>query len=200
MQNTVIFRDFEERDIDFVYRCKNDAALNSMIVGPYHPFTYEEAAEWVHGCMGEHENFKFWAICPTDDKQKIVGWAALAKIDKINQSAYTHSIVIGDPAYNDGFAWIETVLFMLEYAFERLGLNRVYGESLLGHKTSNLVEELVFMTREGVFRQAAYKNGRFYDISYAAILKDEYFAHKNAGDYELPKLIRRLRQLRKTSK
>lgn len=200
MQKTVIFRDFEERDIDFVYRCKNDTELNSMIVGPYHPFTYKEAEDWVHGCMGEHENFKFWAICPNDKEQNIIGWTALAKIDRTNQSACTHSIVIGDPAYNDGFAWIETVLFLFEYAFEKLEMNRVYGESLMGHPVSNLVENLMYMTREGVFRQAVYKNGRFYDISYAAILKDEYFAHKNAGDYELPRLIRRLRSLRKNSK
>ena len=105
--------------------------------------------------------------------------------------------MIGDRYYQDGFAWIETVLFLLEYSFEHLGMNRVYGESLLGHKISNFVEQLVFMTREGVLRQAAFKNDRFYDVSLAAILKDEYFAHKSAGDYELPAVIRRLKKLRK---
>ena len=52
------------------------------------------------------------------------------------------------------------------------------------------------MTREGVLRQAAFKNGKFYDVSLAAILKDEYFAHKNAGEYELPAVLRRLKNLR----
>lgn len=197
MEATVLFRDFEERDIDFVYKCKNDEKLNSLIVGEYHPFTYEEAAEWVHGCMGEHETFKFWAVCTNDEEKRIIGWAALSKIDRINQSVFTHSIVIGNKDYQDGFAWIETVLFLLDYAFERLGLNRVYGESLLGHKISNFVEKLMFMKREGILRQAVYKNGQFYDVSYAAILKDEYFAHKNAGDYELSAVIRRLKKLRK---
>ncbi len=197
MEHTVIFRDFEERDVDFIYRCKNDEELNSMIVGPFHPFTYQEAVDWVRGCMGEHETYKFWAICTNDETKKIIGWTALSKIDRINQSVFTHSIVIGDRNYQDGFAWIETVLFLLEYSFEHLGMNRVYGESLLGHKISNFVEQLVFMTREGVLRQAAFKNGRFYDVSLAAILKDEYFAHKSAGDYELPAVIRRLKKLRK---
>ena len=59
MEKTVLFRDFEERDIDFVYRCKNDEKLNSMIVGEWHPFTYEEAVKRVHGCMGEHETYKY---------------------------------------------------------------------------------------------------------------------------------------------
>ena len=200
MAKTVLFRDFEERDIDFVYKCKNDEELNRLIVAQYHPFSYEEAVQWVHGCMGEHETYKFWALCTNDEEKRIVGWTALSKIDMVNQSTCTHSIVVGDSDYRDGFAWIETVLFLFEYSFEVLRLNRVYGESLVGHNTSNLVEDLVFMTREGLFRQAVFKNNRFYDVSYAAILKDEYFAHKEAGDYELSALIRRLKHLRKEKK
>ena len=83
MQPTVIFRDFEERDIDFIYKCKNDEKLNSLIVAQYHPFTYEEAVQWVHGCMGEHDTFKFWAIATNDDEKRIVGWVAVSHIDKV---------------------------------------------------------------------------------------------------------------------
>lgn len=198
--NTVIFREFEERDVDFIYRCKNDEELNKLIVGQFHPFTYQEAVDWVQGCMGEHESYKFWAICPNDEEKRIIGWTALSKIDKVNRSVYTHSLVIGDKNFQDGFAWIETVLFLFSYSFEILGMNRVYGESIIGNKASNLVEDLMFMTREGVFRQAVFKNGHFYDISYAAILKDEYFAHKEAGDYEMSFVIRRLKKLRKESR
>jgi len=198
--NTVFFRDFEERDVDAIYRWKNDEQLNSMIVGQWHPFTQEEAEKWVRGCMGEHETYKFWAICTNDDEKKIIGWTALSKIDRQNQSVYTHSIVIGEKEYQDGFAWIETVLFLFSYSFETLGMNRVYGESILGNKASNLVEALMFMTREGLFRQAVFQNGRFFDISYAAILRNEYFQHKAAGDFEIPAVIRRLKKLRKESK
>ena len=47
----VLFRNFEERDIDFIYKCKNDEKLNELTVGQFHKFTYEEAEKWVHGCM-----------------------------------------------------------------------------------------------------------------------------------------------------
>lgn len=196
MVNTVTFRDFEERDIDFIYHCKNDEKLNSMIVGQFHPFTYEEAVKWVHGCMGEHETFKFWAICTNDEEKRIIGWISIADIDNVNKKCSTHSIVISDPDYNDGLAWLESVLFMFKYAFEVLGLNRVYGVSLMGHKMSNRMGPLMFMQTEGVLRQAYLKNGKFYDLHYSGILKDEYFAHKEAGDYEIMKLIRRLRKMR----
>ena len=201
MENTVAFRSFEERDIDFIYRCKNDSTLNRMIVGQFSPISYEDATQWVRNCMkGDREDLKFWAICTNDVERRIIGWAALASIDRINQSAETHSIVIADPNYNDGIAWIETEFHLLKYAFEELKLNRLYGVSLVGHKMSNQVGELLYFKEEGILRQACYKNNRFYDLQYIGILKDEYFAHKAAGDYEMMSVIRRLRKIRKESK
>lgn len=199
MEKTVYFRAFEEEDAKLIHQWKNDDELNVLTVGLNKKTCFDEDLEWVKSHMYHHPYSAYWAIC-SKETGKMIGWACLTNIHYINSSAETGAIVIGDPEYNDGFAWVETVLFLFEYAFERLGLNRVYGESLLGHKISNLVEGLMFMTREGVFRQAAFKNGRFYDISYAAILKDEYFAHKEAGDYEIPAVIRRLKKLRKESK
>lgn len=197
MENTVTFREFEERDIDFIYRWKNDEKLSNMIVAEFKPFSYEDAKKWVYGCMGEHDTYKFWAICTNDSERRIIGWVALSNIDRANRSAETHSIVIADPDYNDGIAWIETEFHLLKYAFEELKLNRLYGVSLMGHKMSNQIGELLFFQTEGVLRQAFYKNNRFYDLQYIGILKDEYFAHKEAGDYELMSVIRRLRKLRK---
>ena len=120
MIHTVAFRDFEERDIDFVFKCKNDKKLNDMIVKQSHVFSYEDAVRWVRGCMGEHKDFKFWAVCTNDDEQRIVGWISLSSIDCVNKSACFHGIVIGDEDYHDGFAWIESYLFVMEYAFQNV--------------------------------------------------------------------------------
>ncbi|MBQ9434670.1 MAG: GNAT family N-acetyltransferase [Bacteroidales bacterium] len=199
MEKTVYFRALEDEDAVLIHQWKNDDELNAYTIGLNKKTCYEEELEWVRAHKMYHPYSAYWAIC-AKDTGKMVGWACLTNIHYINSSAETGAIVIGDPQYRDGYAWIETILFMLEYAFERLNLNRLYGKSILGHKSSNMVEELMFMPREGLLRQAAYKNGRFYDVSYAAILRDEYYAHKNAGDYEMPAIIRRLKQLRKSSK
>ena len=198
--NTVVFRDFEERDIDFIYKCKNDKRLNSLISGHWHPFTYEEAVKWVHGCMGEHETYKFWAIATNDDEKRIVGWVSLSEIDKANRSACFHGLVIGDEDYHDGFAWIESYLFIYEYAFECLGLNRVYGTRLMEHKQTKAMGIIMFSKREGVLRQAVYKNGQYHDLSIGSLLSSEYFEHKNNGDYEISAIIRRIKKARKEMK
>lgn len=196
MADTVCFRDFEERDVDFILKCKNDDELNRMVVGQSRKFTRQDAENWVKGCIIGNPTFKFWAICINDEEKRIIGWAALSEIDSVNKSASTHSLVIGDPDYNDGFAWIESVYFLFKYSFEVLKLNRVYGVSLVGHPMSNRIGALMFMKTEGILRQAIFKNDKFYDLQYDAILKDEFFAHKEAGDYEMMKIIKRLRKLR----
>ena len=191
MESTVLFRDFEERDIDFIYRCKNDDKLNEMIVGQYHPFTYEEAEKWVHGCMGEHETFKFWAVCTNDEDKRIVGWTSLSKIDKDNKSAFFYSIVIGDPKYRKGFAWIEIQQFVINYAFQTLELNRLEYSCLSEHHSSMSIGPVMFFKQEGLFRQAVYKNDRYYDVAYFGLLRDEYLEHYNNGDYDFMSVLER---------
>ena len=195
--NTVIFRDFEERDIDFIYRCKNDEKLNSMVVGEWHPFTYEEAVKWVHGCMGEHETYKFWAVATNDAEKRIVGWVSLSQIDKLNESACFHGIVIADNNFMDGFAWLESYLFIMKYVFEELGLNRLHGSSILGHGVSNSAGEIFLWTQEGILRKAEKKKDIFYDIKISSILKEEYFRNKQNGEYEFKSILKRIKQIKK---
>lgn len=200
MEPTVLFRDFEERDIDFIYKCKNDEKLNSMIVGDWHPFTYEEAVKWVHGCMGEHDTYKFWAVCTNDEEKKIVGWVSLSQIDKRNRSVCFHGIVIADPAYRNGIAWIESYLFIYEQVFEKMGFNRIYGTCRVDHKLSMQIGPAMFSKTEGILREALYDNGKFIDLKAGGLLAREYFEHKNHGDYEITKIIRRLANGRKQNK
>lgn len=200
MLSTVCFREFEERDVDFIYKCKNDEKLNSMIVGHFRPYTYEEARKWVEGCMGDHDTYHFWAICTNDEEKRIVGWISLSEIDKINQSACFHGIVIADKDYRNGFAWIESYCFILEYAFEHLGLNRLYGSSIIGNKNSNIAGELFLFTKEGVLREAVIKNDIRYDVRLSSILRKEYFINKKSGKYELRAILKRLKEMKKITK
>ena len=127
----------------------------------------------------------------------MIGYAYLTDIHYINSSANYGGIIIGNKEYQDGMAWIETYLFVHEYAFERLGVNRLYGDALVAHNTSNTMRNLMFWTTEGIKRQAAYKNGKYHDVSIASLLKDEYFYHKEKGDYEITAILKHLRKIRK---
>lgn len=200
MANSVSFRDFEERDIDFVFKCKNDDRLNEKTSGHYSAFSYEEAVQWVRGCMGEHDTFKFWAVCTNDDEQRIIGWISVSEIDSINKSACFHGIVIADPKYRDGMAWIESFLFVMKYIFEERCFHRMYGTALSENEASVLMGKVMFERNEGIFKDAVFKNGRYYDLVYCAILDNEYFDHKARGEYDTLSIIRRLGNLRRSKR
>lgn len=200
MDRFILLRSFEERDIDFIYKCKNDEQLNSMIVGQFHHFSYEEAKKWVEGCMVDDPRFKFWAVCSNDEEKRIVGWTAISQVDKVNKSAFFHSIVIGDPQYRNGFPWVEVQHDVVEYVFKNLGLHRLEFSCLTEHPSSMSIGPVMFFEQEGVKRHAVYKNGRYYDEAFFALLENEYYLHKNNGEYEIESILGRYAKFIRKSK
>lgn len=189
MNTAICLRDFEERDIDFIYRCKNDLQLNSMIVGDFNPITYDGARKWVEGCMGDHENYKFWAVCTNDEEKRIVGWVSLSHIDKKNKSACHHGIVIGDNEYRDGTAMFETMLLSMDYAFSVLKLHRLYGSCLSEHKVSPFMLLALGFSIEGRQREAVFRNGKYYDVLNFSIIENEYNEMRTQRRYDIENLI-----------
>ena len=194
MEKTVYFRSFEEEDAELIYKWMNDDELKKMSVGVNRRLCHDEALDWVRARMRDKRDQVWWAIC-AKDSDMMIGYAQLTDIHYINRSANFSGIMIGDRDYQDGFAWLETYLFVMEYAFERLGLNRLSGSSIVGHKQSNLAGDLFGFTLEGILREATYKNGKFYDMRFSSILREEYFMHKKDGDYEIKSIIKHFKQL-----
>lgn len=199
MEKTVYFRAFEEEDAELIYKWMNDDELKKLSVGVNRRMCRDEALDWVKARMRDCRNEVWWAIC-AKDTGSMIGYAQLTDIHYINSTANLSGIVIGNKSYQNGFAWVETYLFIMEYAFERLGLNSLHGSSILGHKTSNAAGDIFLWHQDGISRQVVYKNGLFYDLKISSILRDEYFEHKQNGEYELKSILTRVRQITKKIK
>ena len=191
MEKTVYFRAFEEEDAELIYKWMNDDELKKLSVGVNRRLCRDEALDWVKARMRDDRYNVWWAIC-AKDSNKMIGYLSLNNIHYINRSAEFGGLIIGDKEYQDGFAWIESYLFLYEYAFERLGMNRVSGNNIVDHSTSSFIGSIFFAQKEGVLRQAYYKNGRFYDAVIGSVLSQDYFAHKAQGDYELDAIMKRM--------
>lgn len=199
MEKTVYFRAFEEDDAELIYKWMNDDDLKKLSIGLNRRMCKEEALDWVKARM-RHNNYQvFWAICARDTN-RMIGYACLTDIHYINSSANFSGVVLGDKDYRDGLAWIETYLFVYEYVFERLHLHRIYGEAIDDHETTVFMRSIMFSTTEGTMRDASFKNGRYYDVSISSLLSQEYFQHKEAGDYEMSAVLRRMRKALKARK
>ena len=130
----------------------------------------------------------------------MIGYTGVNNIHYVNSSATCNAIVIGDNKNRDGIAWLETNLFIRQFVFERLHLNRYYGSFLDCQRTTALANKLFFAKIEGVAREAIWNNGNFCDLYTVSMLSREYFMHKNNGEYTLAALIRRLKLLMKEGK
>ena len=72
---------------------------------------------------------------------------------------------IGKPYWNQGFG-TEAALAILRYAFEQLGLNRVYAAHFRRNPASGRIMQKIGMTYEGRLRQHVKKWGDFEDMEY----------------------------------
>lgn len=197
MESAVCFRDFEERDIDFVYKCKNNEKLWEYTVGDFHRFSYEEAVEWVHGCMRDDPTYKFWAICKNDETRGIVGWCSVAFIDHTNKTAEAYGIVIGDSDYNDGITWIESVMYIFSYVFETLKFDRVTSSWYADHPVSKYLPGLAKF--DYLKPNIEFKCGIPHNVISVSLSKDNYDSDKKAGMFEMRSVIKRISQYSKSN-
>lgn len=194
---TVFFRAFEPEDAQLIYKWKNDHEMMRDAVGMPRPVSMAECNEWVAQCA-KRDPFNFWfAICLNDDSKKMIGYTAVNNVHFVNSSATCNVIVIGDKECRDGISWLETNLFIREFVFEKLHLNRYYGQFSETQRMTFLANKLFYSTIEGVARQAIWSKGQYHDLYMVSMLREEYLLHKNKGDYELSSLIRRFRKLLK---
>lgn len=200
MEKSIKFRDFNEQDVDFIYKCKNDTKLNRYVVGDWHPFTLQEAKVWLHGCMTDSPDFKFWAICTNDSDEKIVGWISLSKINYVEKTAHFHGIVIGDVDYQDGTAWIESYQLMFEKVFLDMKFQRLTGSHLSIHPASGIIAECMFMGIDNIERNAIEKNGKVVDHIIVSIDSKCYLEHYEKGEYEFDKIQLRILKKYKNNK
>ena len=73
--------------------------------------------------------------------------------------------------------------------------DRDYQDGLAWIETYLFIYEYVFERFD-----AAFKNGRYYDVSISSVLSNEYFHHKNAGEYEMSAILKRMRKAIKDNK
>jgi RimJ/RimL family protein N-acetyltransferase len=79
-----------------------------------------------------------------------------------------------DGVRGKGIAFAAMIL-VCRYIFDELGMNRVVGHILEDNFPSLRFAERFGMVREGVQRQAIFKNGRFKNLIIVSMLMDEFY-------------------------
>ena len=107
------------------------------------------------------------------EKDIHIGNISLQEIDWVSRSA-EFAIILGEKDYwQKGFSY-EAAKLIIDYAFDRLNLNRIYcGTSSENIGMQKLAEKL-YMKKEGVRRSAMYKMNKYVDIIEYGLLRDDF--------------------------
>jgi RimJ/RimL family protein N-acetyltransferase len=136
-------------------------------------FNLEDETDWFERRRKDHDNFVFAIL--TLAEHKLIGNCGLHQVDWKNRTG-VFGIVIGDKDYWSRGYGTDAVRTLLRFAFEQLGLNRVELEVYDYNPRAVHAYEKAGFRRDGIRRQALYRDGTFHDIYLMSILRQEWDA------------------------
>jgi RimJ/RimL family protein N-acetyltransferase len=131
-----------------------------------------EQAAWIAARPDSERNF----VIELRDGRP-VGMLSLIGIDRANRHAESARFLIGDEDAVRGIpAAVEAMKLLYELAFDRLGLERVWGTVASGNRLMIKWQRYLGMKEEGRLRRHLLLDGEYQDAVCLGILADEYRA------------------------
>ena len=168
----LLLRPFELSDAPDVKRLAGEHDVADTTLNIPHPYEDGMAEEWIASHKPEYEagSVATFAIVLRDDLQ-LIGAIGLTLDREINRGELGYWIA--KPAWNSGYA-TEATTAVLEYGFGELELNRIAARHLVRNPASGRVMEKAGMTREGTARQDTMRWGKYEDLVFYGILREDW--------------------------
>ncbi|MCG1023249.1 GNAT family N-acetyltransferase [Sutcliffiella horikoshii] len=165
-------RKMETKDIELYHTWRNDMDVMMMTSPSLDVYTLEETRSFVENVILSSTSSKSYIIVELESNTSI-GVTSLINIDRKNRNAECIIDIGQKESWGKGYG-SEALTILLEYAFKELNLHRV-SLRVFSHneKAIHLYTKLGFI-KEGVSRDALYRNGRWHDIVHMGMLKSEY--------------------------
>lgn len=166
-------RPIQRSDLPFFVEWLNDPEVRQFITVTI-PLSLEEEEQWYEQMLKQPKPERPFAIEVREEGEwRLIGNITLFDLSWVNRSAEV-GILIGDKRFwNRGYGR-EAMRLMVQHAFETLNLNRVYlrvdVENIRGIKS---YEQAGFV-KEGILRQANYRNGKYSDMMVMSVLRSEW--------------------------
>jgi RimJ/RimL family protein N-acetyltransferase len=164
----VTLRAIERDDLPRYVQWLNEPAILAFF-GPNLPMSLEQETQWYENMLNDGSVCNF-AI--EFDSQHI-GGAGLSNIDNRHRSAEVGLFIGVSDMWDKGLGG-DTLRTLLRYGFEQHNLNRIYLRVFAENKRAvHLYEKLGFQ-HEGCWRQAEFRHGRYQDMLWMSILRQEW--------------------------
>ena len=173
----VRLRSAERSDLEKFLEWINDPEVTAGLM-LFLPMSSVDEEKWFDNAMQRPQEEKPLVIDRKDgDGWRLIGNSSFFAFDWVTRAAEV-GIMIGDKTvWNQGYG-TEVMTLLLRHGFETLNLNRIFLRVYAENKRAIRTYEKAGFVHEGCMRQAVYKHGRYSDVFYMSVLREEWNARK----------------------
>lgn len=173
-------RPIERSDLPYLLDLANDPVVRGQVVGWDWPLSMASQERWFDSGIDTATTRRLLIIGPGGEP---IGVTGLWDIDWHSGTAMSAIKIGGRRAQRGQGYGTEAIRQMMEFAFNDVGLRRLYAEVLAFNGASlALYRDKCGWTQEGVARQHVWKDGRYWDVVHLGILREEYLEwEKDSG-------------------
>jgi RimJ/RimL family protein N-acetyltransferase len=104
----------------------------------------------------------------------MIGVTSLLHIDWRNRTAEYGRLLLGHADYRGGGYGKEAEYLLMDYAFNYLNLNKVWGDVIAGNEVVLNLHRRMGFKEEGILRQQVFKGGRYLDVVKVGLLAETF--------------------------
>jgi len=169
----VILRSMELTDLDDLMKHWNNLKMREFLATPM-PFTREEEEQWVRNTWAQRQAGKEYQFAIENKETKeYLGSVGLMSVDNINRSAEAGIAIHQEKNWGKGYG-TDAMRLILKVGFDYLNLHRIVLRVYEFNERGIKSYKKVGYTEVGRHRQAHYTNGKYCDVIYMDILRDEW--------------------------
>lgn len=177
--NKVILRAMELSDCKMVCEMFNDPEIEDLVVGWSFPLSQYAQEKWYENHYAD-QDFRF--VIEIKESGEAVGVATLLNIDWKNRMA-DHGIKIANTEQRHKGVGTDTVMAIMRYAFDELGLNRLNGSWFPENTASKSMYMKCGWKEEGIRRNYIFKHGKYRNLVETGVLAEDYYRLINEKSY-----------------
>ncbi len=164
----VMLRANEHEDLPNYVRWLNDPEVLEYF-GNLFPLSLIQEEQWYEKMLQDPNELAF----AVEYEGRHVGGAGYCNLDGRNQNAEV-GLFIGLPELWDQGLGHDVLQALLRFGFEQMNLHRIYLQVFAENRRAVHLYEKVGFQHEGCWRQAQFRHGRFHDILWMSILREEW--------------------------
>lgn len=143
------------------------------------PMSLEDETDWYEQQRRDPTTLNFAIV--TNANGQHIGSVGLVRLDYRQQQAELGIFIGNKTCWGKGYG-TEAIRLLLDYAFSRLNLHRIYLRVDAGHTAAIKCYQTCGFKQEGRLRDAVYHHGYFEDQLIMSILRPEYLNTTEAKD------------------